>query len=60
MPTKFRKDELIQALNQLNDEDYVCPACELPDLVTYKGDIAKASIRSSDKKSDFCWCNRDD
>ena len=58
MPTKYRKDELIQALSQLNDEDYVCPVCELPTLIDAKGDLSKMSM--PDKKSDFCWCTRDD
>ena len=58
MPTKFRKDELIQALSQLNDEDYVCPVCDLPELIEAKGDLSKVCV--SDKKADFCWCNRDD
>ena len=60
MPTKYKKKDITQALSKLQDDDYVCPICELPDLIGSKGESAKNMRIYAMKEKDFCWCTRDD
>ena len=60
MPTKYTKKEIMQALAKLQDDDYICPVCELPELISTKGESASTMRIYAMKEQDFCWCTRDD